>query len=186
MTAKDETRSVPTMTGGRDSVQQDKVFRYKLDFSYQSALIYLVTLVAYGGIRGSFVEQKFQYVLNDPILYLIVVFVVMSLVMLILNMVRNKRLIVTADAVIFKHRWHEVRVPITAMEWIHIGRETRVQTGGRFQVILLKLLRRRRLVRIRVGRYEREKELVAEMTRLAAHVPRKTKRRWRRPRFTDR
>ena len=28
-----------------------RVFRYKLDFYYQQSLLYLVTLVLYGGIR---------------------------------------------------------------------------------------------------------------------------------------
>ena len=57
---------------------QDKTFRYKLDFYYQSALIYLLTLIAYGGIRGSFVEARFEYILNDPVVYVIVFFVMMS------------------------------------------------------------------------------------------------------------
>jgi hypothetical protein len=165
---------------------RDKVFTYKLDFYYQSALIYLVTLILYGGIRGNFVEKKFEYVLNDPIMYVIVFFVLISFVSLGLNFLRNRRLIVGSDAIVFRHRWQEFRVPVEAIEWMHIGREARVQTGGRFQVIVFKLKNRRRLVRIRVGRYERERELVAEMTRLAALVPDRSRRKWRRPKFTDR
>ena len=165
---------------------QETVYRYKLDFYYQSALIYLVTLIAYGGIRGNFVEQKFEYVFGDPIIYVIMFFVLMSLVTLGLNALRSKRLIITSDALIFKHRWHERRVPVVDIEWLHIGREARVQTGGRFQVIVFKLKGRRRLFRVRVGRYERERELVAEMTRIAAHVPVRKQRPWRRRKFTNR
>ncbi|MEK9135724.1 MAG: hypothetical protein AAB393_01270, partial [Bacteroidota bacterium] len=73
--------------------EREKVFKYKLDFYYQSTLIYLVTLILYGGIRGNFVEQKFEYVLNDPLMYVIVFFVLMSLVVLVLNYIRNRRLI---------------------------------------------------------------------------------------------
>jgi hypothetical protein len=164
----------------------EKVFRYKLDFYYQSTLIYLVTLILYGGIRGNFVEAKFEYVLNDPIMYVIVLFVLMSLVTLILNYLRNRRLIVTPDAIVFKHRWHERRIPMTDVEWMHVGREARVRTSGRFQVIVFKLKGRRRLFRVRVGRYERERELVAEMNRLASMVPRRKLRRWRRPLIMDR
>lgn len=166
--------------------EQEKVFRYKLDFYYQSALIYLVTLIGYGGIRGSFVEQKFLYVLNDPLIYVIIFFVLMSLVTLGLNYLRNRRLIIAGDTLIFKHRWHERRIETRDIEWIHIGREARVRTSGRFQVIVLKLKGTRRLFRIRVGRYEKEKELVGEMNRIALHLPRRKQRPWRRPTFTDR
>lgn len=166
--------------------EQGKVFRYKLDFYYQQALIYLVTLVLYGGIRGSFVEARFQYILNDPVVYVILFFLAVSFVTLGLNYLRNRRLIVTDDALIFKHRWHERRIVKSDVEWIHIGREARVQTSGKFQVVVFKLKDVRRLFRIRVGRYEREKELIGEMTRLAEKIPRRKRRRWQRPRFTDR
>jgi len=167
-------------------VEHATTFKYKLDFYYLQALIYLVTLVLYGGIRGNFIEREFHYVLTDPIMYVIVFFVLMSFVSLGLNFLRNRRLIITQDALVFKHRWHERRVPLADIEWMHIGRETRVQTGGRFQVVVFKLRERRRPFRIRVGRYERERELVAEMTRIASRVPKRKQRRWRRPGFTDR
>jgi hypothetical protein len=166
--------------------EPEKTYKYKLDFYYQSALIYLVTMILYGGIRGSFVEAKFEYVLNDPIMYVIIVFVLISFVTLGLNYLRNRRLIITADTIVFRNRWHERRISIGEIEWMHIGREARVRTSGRFQVIVFKLKGRRRLFRVRVGRYERERELVAEMSRLATRVPRRRLRRWRRPSITDR
>ena len=167
-------------------MEHEKTFTYKLDFYYLQALIYLVTLVLYGGIRGNFIERKFLYVLNDPIMYVIVFFVLMSLLSLGLNFLRNRRLVITPEALVFRHRWAERRIPLAEIEWMHIGREPRVQTGGRFQVIVFKLRERRRLFRIRVGRYERERELVAEMTRIAGGVPHRKQRRWRRRPFTDR
>jgi hypothetical protein len=166
--------------------EQEKVFKYKLDFYYLSALIYLVTLILYGGIRGNFVEQKFEYVLNDPLMYVIIFFVLMSFVALALNALRNRRLIVHENGIVIKNRWHERQITLGDIEWMHIGREPRVQTGGRFQMIVVKLKGRRRYFRIRVGRYERERELVQEMHRLAAHVPKRRRSRWKRPSYTDR
>ncbi len=163
----------------------ERVFRYKLDFYSLQALIYLVTLVLYGGIRGNFVEQKFEYVLSDPLIYVIIFFVVMSLVVLGLNWLRNRRLVVTERELVFAHRWHERHIAITDIEWMHVGRELRVQTGGRFQIILIKLKGRRRLLRIRIGRYERPRELLHEMNAIAGRVPVRKRSRWRRPRFTD-
>jgi hypothetical protein len=168
------------------AMEHDKTFKYKLDFYYLQALIYLVTLVLYGGIRGNFIEREFHYVLNDPIMYVIVFFVLMSFITLGLNYIRNRRLIITDDALVFKHRWQERRIPLSEIEWMHIGRETGVQTGGRFQVIVFKLKERRRVFRIRVGRYERERDLVAEMTRIASRVPKRKQSRWRTARLTYR
>jgi len=166
-------------------VEPQKTFKYKLDFYYQSALIYLVTLILYGAIRGNFVEQRFEYVLNDPMMYVIILFVLLSFIALFANLVRNRRLILTENAIIFTTRWRERRIELADIEWMHIGREARVQTGGRFQVIVFKLKRRRRVVRIRVGRYERDRELVHEMARIASHVPTKRRPRWKRPIITD-
>jgi hypothetical protein len=166
--------------------EHENVFKYKLDFYYQSALIYLLTLIAYGVIRGNFVEKRLEYVLNDPLMYVIIVFVAISFVILGLNALRNRRLIISESTIVFRHRWHERRIAVSEIEWMHIGRETRVQTSGRFQVIIFKLRGRRRLFRIRVGRYERERALVQEMQRIAARVPNKRTGRWRRPRIMDR
>ncbi len=166
--------------------ETEKVFKYKLDFYYQSALIYLLTLFAYGGIRGNFVEAKFEYVFNDPLMYVIMFFVVMSLVVLVLNVIQKRRLIITEAAILFKNRFRERRVSAADIEWVHIGRESRVQTGGRFQVIVFKLKEKRRFLRIRVGRYERDRELVAEVNRFTSGIPKRNYKRWSRPGFTDR
>ena len=156
----------------------EKVFRYKLDFYYQQAIMYLLTLIVYSVIRGSFVEDEFTFVFKDPIFYVIVLFVVISFGVLILNRIRDRKLIVTDDRLVFHHRFHEREIPIYNIEWMHIGRERTVQTAGKFQVIVFKLKGRRRLFRIRVGRYERERELVEEMYRIAEHVPKGKRKRF--------
>jgi hypothetical protein len=154
------------------------MFKYKLDFYYQSALIYLITMVLYGGIRGSFVEAKFEYVLNDPLMYVIIIFVLVALVALVVNKLRNRRLIITDEAIVFSHRWAEHRVPVADIEWMHIGREALVETGGKRQVVVFKLKGTRRIYRVRIGRYEKEKELWSEMGKIAQRVPRRRTRRW--------
>ncbi len=150
----------------------EKVFTYKLDFYYQQALIYLVTLILYAGVRGSFIENEFTVVFRDPIVYIIIIFVIFSFVVLILNRIRNRKLVVTGDKLIFRNKFREREVRLPDIEWMHIGRERGVKTAGRFQMIVFKVKGRRRLFRIRVGRYEREKELIAEMQKIAERVPR--------------
>ncbi|MBI3006205.1 MAG: hypothetical protein HYY49_12440 [Ignavibacteriales bacterium] len=153
-----------------------KVFKYKLDFYYQQTLIALVTLMIYAGIKGSFIEDQFSFVFKDPIVYIIIFYFCIYLVVLVLNLLRDRKLIVTDQEMIFHHKYGERKIRFSDIEWMHIGRERLVQTAGKFQLIVFKLKNRRRLFRIRVGRYEHNRELVAEMEKIAQQVPRGKRR----------
>lgn len=155
-----------------------KEFKYKLDFYYQQTLIYLSVLVLYAGIRGSFIENQFSFVFNDPIVFIFIIFFLISLVTLFLNVYRNRKLVIEDDKIIFHSRSHDREIPISDIEWLHIGRERSVQTAGRFQLVIFKVRGRRWSFRIRVGRYERDRELVAEMERIADQVPRGKRRQF--------
>jgi len=148
-----------------------KVFRYKLDFYYQQALLYVVTLLLYAGVRGTFTFERLPPWTVDPMLYIIILFVVISFVVLILNRARDRKLIIADDRIIFHNKFHDREILLPDIEWLHIGRERRVQTAGRSQVIVFKVKDRRRLFRIRVGRYERERDLMLEMQRVAQRTP---------------
>ncbi|HWP82455.1 MAG TPA: hypothetical protein VNN76_07355 [Bacteroidota bacterium] len=153
-----------------------KTFKYKLDFYYQQALIYLATLVVYAVVRGSFIEGQFSVIYRDPILYIIGLFFIVSVIGLLLNRWRDRKLIVTDTAIIFSSRNRTREIPLNDIEWMHIGRERLVQTAGRYQVVVFKTKNRRRLFRIRVGRYERDHELVGEMEAITSRVPAPKKR----------
>jgi hypothetical protein len=158
---------------------REKVFKYKLDFYYQQTLIYLSTLVFYAGVRGSFVENQFSFIFKDPIVYIIVLFFVVSLIVLFLNILRGKKLVITQGQIMF-HSKHNVRTfMISDFEWMHIGKERLVQTAGRFQQVSIKLKNRPIPLRIRVGRYEHSRELIAEMENIAELVPGKRQRRFK-------
>lgn len=148
-----------------------KVFRYKLDFYYQQSLLYLLTLLLYSGIRGTFTFERLPSLGADPILYIIIVFVLISFVVLAMNRARDRKLIVAPDRIIFHHKYQEREIPLSEIEWFHVGRERAVQTAGRSQVVVFKIKNRRRLFRIRVGRYEHQRELIAEMQRIAQGMP---------------
>ncbi len=154
-------------------------FKYKLDFYYQQALMYLLTLMLYAGVRGSLIENNFTLVMKDPILYIIAFFVVLAFLMLLLNRIRNRKMVITEHAIQFQHRFGKREVAFHEIEWMHIGNERSVRTAGRMQVIIIKTTQRRRMLRIRIGRYEREKELLIAMEKIAAKVPRGEHRRFR-------
>ena len=151
-------------------------FKYKLDFYYQQAIMYLVTLILYAVVRGTIIVDRLYVVFYDPIIYIIVFFVIVAFITLVLNIIRNRKLIVTKTEIIFQNRFHKRIISIADLEWMHIGKERGVQTAGRFQVIIIKVKQRKRSYRIRLGRYEKEKELVALMHTIAEKVPKRKKR----------
>ncbi len=151
----------------------EKIFKYKLDFYYQIALLYLITLIAYVILRGSIIEENFFLVFKDPILYIIIFFVLSSFIVLCLNLVRNRRLIIADDSIIFKHNFNERKIKISDIEWMYIGKEWSVRTAGRSQVIMIKTKDRGRLFRIRIGRYEHRRELLHLISDIAKNVPQK-------------
>jgi len=157
---------------------QQKTFKYKLDFYYQQALSYLLVFLLYAGIKGSFFEDQFHFVFKDPLVYIMIFFVVIALGSLVLNLYRNRRLIVTEDRLMFQSRHREREIRVSDIEWMHIGREMLVQTAGHFQLVMFKMKGRKRLFRIRLGRYERDRELFTEMERIAQHVPKGKRRRF--------
>jgi len=148
-----------------------KMFKYKLDFYYQQSLLYLLTLILYAGIRGTFSFDRLPSLEIDPILYIIIFFVLLSFVVLLLNKARDRKLILAPGKIVFHNKFREREIALNEIEWFHIGRERSVQTAGRSQVIVFKIKHRRRLFRIRIGRYERDKELYIEMQRLGEQLP---------------
>jgi hypothetical protein len=156
-----------------DSQQNNgrKIFRYRLDFYYQQMLLYLITLMAYWGVRGTIRWERLPSLNADPVLYIIIFFVLLSSIVLALNMIRERKLFITEDSLVFHQKYRERVIPLSEIEWMYIGRERLVQTAGRSQVIVFKIRDRRRLFRIRIGRYEHDGELLDEMYRIADRVP---------------
>jgi len=150
-------------------------FKYKLDFYYQQALIYLVTLMLYAGVKGTIIENNFTLVFDDPIMYIIAFFVAVAIITLLLNRIRDRKVIITNDEIIFQHRFNRQSIAIQDIEWTHIGKERMVQTAGRSQIIIIKAKHRRRAFRIRLGRYEREKELLKLVEQISERTPKKQK-----------
>ena len=153
-----------------------KEYNYKLDFYYQQAIIYLTTLILYFGIKGSFIDKDFQITIQDPIIYIITIFVILSNVVLVLNRWRGRKLLLTNDAIIFSSKNKKREIKIKEIEWIYIGRERSVKTAGLHQMVLIKVKNRHRAFRIRVGRYELQKNLLEQFQHLAKSVPTKKRR----------
>ncbi len=154
-------------------------YKYKLDFYYQQMLMYMVTMLLYVGVRGWVIDEQFRFVIRDPLLFIFLFFVIQAFVMLVLNKIRGRKIVVTDRAIVFHHKFGEQHIAFGDIEWMHIGKERGVRTAGKMQVVILKVRGSRRAFRIRLGRYEREKELLAAMESIAAKAPKRKTNRFR-------
>jgi hypothetical protein len=152
-----------------------KVFPYKLDFYYQQAIMYLVTLIAYTVLRGTFADEHFVFVYQDPIFTIMSFFVVFAFLMIVSNRLRNRHLVITDDAIKFVSRFKEWSLPFEDIEWMHITKERKVETAGKLQAVLIKRKGKKRIIRIRVGRYERPEHFMKAMKEIAQQVPKRPK-----------
>jgi len=154
-----------------------KVFQYKLDFYYQQAIMYLITLLVYTAIRGTFTETRFVFVYQDPIALIMLFFVVFAFSMIVVNRLRNKRIVIEDNAIKFVNRYTERVLSIDDIEWMHITKERKVETAGKLQAVIIKRKGRKRLIRIRVGRYERPDDFINAMQEINERVPDRPKRK---------
>ncbi len=153
-----------------------KVFPYKLDFYYQQAIMYLITLIVYIVIRGTFADERFVFVYHDPIVIIMLFFVLIAFSMIVINRIRNRRIVVEENAIKFVNRFKEWVLSVDDIEWMHITKERKVETAGKLQAVIIKRKGRKRLMRIRVGRYEQPEDFIKAMRDIAERVPGRPKR----------
>ena len=149
---------------------QERVFKRRYDFFYITLLVYVAFLALYVLITGTISEGTVMFGFRDPVVYIIGIFIIHALVMLLINVVRNRRLVLTGDRMIFRSRFRERSIPFGDIERITLKRDRRKANDGTFAVIKLHVADRRRVLRIRVANYEHEKELYQLLKKLQHEI----------------
>lgn len=144
---------------------EEKVHKYRLDFYYQSLVIYLIFFAAYVVIRGS-VEKNFKLIFDDPIFYVMIIFISIFLVVVIINIIRSPMIILKNDRIVLKNRFGSREIMFSDIMHVRIGRKRRSQEEGHYRIIKLKLKNRRRQFRIRANDFERGGELIKDLLRI--------------------
>ena len=145
---------------------QQHVFKRRNDTYYITLLAYVAFLALYIFITGTVTDDTVEFGFRDPVVYIVGIFILHALVMLLTSAVRNRRLILTNDSMIFRSRFRERSIPYDDLERITLKRDRRKPNDGSFAVIKMKVSGRRRVVRVRVANYEHEKELYQLLKKL--------------------
>lgn len=138
--------------------------------------MYLMTLILYIVVRGTFADERFVFVYHDPIVIIMLFFVLFAFSMIVINRIRNRRIIIEDNAIKFVNRFKEWILTVDDIEWMHITRERKVETAGKLQAVIIKRKGRKRLIRIRTGRYEQPDDFIKAMKEIAERVPKRPKR----------
>lgn len=146
----------------------ERIYKYRLDFYYTSLLIYMVAFIAYVLLRGSFSNEKFQVVFQDPIIYIFTAFIIFFLIVLISNYVRARYLVFDERKLIIRNRFGQREIPYNEIIGIKFSREKKRNNKEKSNVRLvkLKLLNRKRLLRIRLSDFQDESKLISEFQSL--------------------
>ncbi|MFZ1728803.1 MAG: hypothetical protein WBQ23_09330 [Bacteroidota bacterium] len=152
-------------------IKQEYSFKHRNDLYYVTLLVYVAFAVLYIVVTGTITDDSVEFGLKDPVVYIIAAFILHALIMLLTSVVRNRRLVITEDSLVFASRFRERFVPFSSIERITLKHERRRLSNSKlsdrkFAVIKLHVAGRRRVVRLRVAAYEREKELYQILKKL--------------------
>ena len=147
---------------------QEKIHRHRMDFYYQSLVIYLLFFAAYVLIRGT-VGESFKALYNDPIFYILILFIIIFLFLVVLNIIRSPMIIFKSDRITFRNRFGEREVLFSDILTVKIGRRRKREEEMTYRIIKLKLKNRRKQLRIRANDFERGGELINEFLKIKQH-----------------
>lgn len=142
--------------------QTPHTFHYRLDTYWRAVALYAVALLLYG-VGRSFIagtiqsDGKIEVVLGDPIFWLLSAFVIISSGVLFVNILLNRQLTITPEAIVAATRFRQRRLERSMIRRIVIRRE---RPGWRRMPIVRIYVRGRRFpIRLRPSAYERDREL---------------------------
>lgn len=144
---------------------QEKIHKHRMDFYYQSLVIYLLFFAAYVIIRGT-TGESFSLLYNDPFFYILIIFIVIFLFIVVVNLIRAPKIVLKSDRIIFRNRFGEREVLFSDILNVKIGRRRKRDEEMTFRIIKLKLKNRRKQLRIRANDFERGGELINEFLKI--------------------
>lgn len=149
-----------------------KIFKYKLDFYYKSVIVYMLFLILYVIINGTFFAKQYTDLYKDPIIYISLIFILYTLFILLKNMIRAKEIIFEEDKFIIKNRFGQREVLFSDILMIKFSREKKYggSRKGNVSRVRMKLKERKRLLRIRISEFWDEKRLINEFRNVAKQI----------------
>lgn len=153
-----------------EQLKHKSKFKYNMSFYYQSTIIYFVAFAIYLLIRGQFVESSYTLITRDPIIYLLAFIVLISLVALFFNLIRNRYIEFSNEGLIFSDRFGSKLIHKNEIKEIKLGKDRRYGKSNVLKLVRIKIKTRLRPVVVRPSDYENENELIKRFHQLKLEV----------------
>jgi len=150
-------------------MEQNRIYKARLDFYYKLIVIYFIFLALYVIMRGSFGANEFTVVFHDPIIYITGLFILYTLLVLIVNAVRGKEIEFLPDRFILKNRFGKREILFAEIISMRYSRERKRRNEGKSNVrrVGIKLKDRKKILRIRLSEFYDERKLYSEFQKIS-------------------
>jgi hypothetical protein len=139
------------------------VYERKLDFYWRFLSIYTISLLVYSILKGSMENWTISIVLRDPLVILLIIFIIVTLGGLLFNFYKNANIIIGKDYIIFKTRFREKKYSFNEINKIIIGKDKAIRIKSSSPFIKFFVTGRRTSIRIRPSSYQNEKNLIHDI-----------------------
>lgn len=146
------------------------IFKYNMSFYYQSTIIYFVVFALYLVVRGEFVEDEFKLITKDPVLYFLAIIVIISVLALLYNLLKNKYIEMNDSGILFVNRFRSRSIEIDKIKYIRFSRQRRAINSSAFRTVRIKISSRIRPIIIRLSDYENQDELLKKFEELKSII----------------
>jgi hypothetical protein len=150
-------------------MEQIRKYKARLDYYYKLLAIYLLFLVVYSILKGSFVSGEFSLTFHDPIIYMTMLFIIIGLIAWLTALIRGKELEFLIDRFILKNRFGSREILNNDVISVKFSREKKRYKEEKSEIkrVRIKLKDRHRLLRIRVSEFYDERKLINEFKNLS-------------------
>lgn len=163
---KRETETIITEKVNETELLPEMQFEQRLDYYWQSNLIYLVVLLVYTSIRGLMAENFEVFIKNDPFILLFLIIISFSLFNLFAKKYRANCIIIGEDSIIFKNRFTQKKYNLDEIEDIRFYKEKIFKTRDVPGLFKIRVKNKKRIIRLRATSFWNDKALHKKMVLL--------------------
>lgn len=137
------------------------VYRYNMSIYYQSTIVYFVVMILYALIKGEFLEDRFELIIQDPVIYFFIIIVVVSLIALLYNINLRKHIEVSENAITFRRGKRKKTVKLENIISVKIARDRKHIKSLAFYMVRLYVKNRKFPIAVRPYDYENSAALLS-------------------------
>lgn len=137
------------------------VYRYNMSIYYQSTIVYFVVMILYALIKGEFLEDRFELIIQDPVIYFFIIVVAVSLIALLYNISLRKHIEVSENAITFSRGKRKKTIKLENIISVKIARDRKHIKSLAFYMVRLYVKNRKFPIAVRPYDYENSAALLS-------------------------